>query len=84
MKITVHIDRVVLEGLTLEPTVKARLGDSINHEIAGLLSERAPHRRGAVGRIEAPPILLGVAESSDEIARSIARSAHTAMMDGTL
>ena len=83
MKIVLHIERLVLDGLPVTAMEGARVRAAIERELAGMLSRggmsRALRQGGAVPRVSAPEITLGARERPDTIGGHIARSVHGAI-----
>ena len=80
MKIRVHIDRLVLDGLPVTSAQGAHVRAAVERELArrlatgGLASEwRAG---GAVPRVQAPHFAFAAHDRPNAIARHIARSVH--------
>ena len=81
MRIEVHIERLVLEGLPVTPGERPRVRAAVEAELARLLSTGGLNREiatgGAVPRIDAPQINLAARAQPDAIGRAVARSVHS-------
>lgn len=80
MKIVVHIERLVLDGLLVTSAQGAHVGAALERELARLLAADAGVRRlqgGAVPRVGAPAIALAQQPRPAEIGRQIAQSVYT-------
>ena len=88
MKIVVHIDRLVLEGLPLTSAQSPRLRRAIERELSRLLSSggiaAALSRGGALPRIDAPSIRFGARERPDALGRRIAGAVYGGIGKGPL
>ncbi len=86
MKIEVHIERLVLEGLPVTAAEGPRVRAALAAELGRMLAAGglAPQLRGggAVPRVAAPHVNLGARERPDTIGRHIARSVHAAIGRG--
>jgi hypothetical protein len=79
MKIALHIERLVLDGLPVTSPEGARVRAAVERELAAMLANGlTPELRhgGALPRLGAPDITLGPRERPDAIGRHIARSLH--------
>jgi hypothetical protein len=83
MKIALHIELLVLDGLPVTSLEGARVRAAVERELAGLLAAQSPGqlRGGAVPRVSAPDITIGARERPDAIGRHIARSVHAGMWE---
>lgn len=85
MRIDVHIERLVLEGLPITAAEGPRVRAAVEHELArlfatgGLNSEFAAG--GARARIDAPQLTLAPRAQPENIGRAVARSIHTGLGD---
>ena len=83
MKIVLHIDRLVLDGLPVEPAHAARIHRAAERELTRLLGrEPAPQQLlagGAASRIDAPHIAPGPGEGPGALGARIARAVHGAL-----
>jgi hypothetical protein len=80
MKIYVHIERLVLEGLPYERRDATRMRAALEAELAGLVA-RTPTvgllaQGGAVDRIQAVPVALGPLSAAESVGREIAGSVY--------
>jgi hypothetical protein len=79
MRIDLHIERLVLDGLAVTAADAQRVRTAMEDEVTRLLAEAlnpAFATGGAVPRIAAPQISLGPRERPDGIGRAVARSVH--------
>jgi hypothetical protein len=81
MRIVLHIDHLVLDGLPLEAGQGARVSAAVERELARLLGSATGFagplaRGGAVPRVAGPDIALGSAERPDAIGSKVAYSIH--------
>jgi hypothetical protein len=80
MKIILHIERLVLDGLAVTSMEGAQVRAAVEHELAAMLSRgglsHALRQGGAVPRVGAPQIALGARPRPGEIGRKIAQSVH--------
>jgi hypothetical protein len=78
MRIRLHIERLVLDGLPA--TDRARLRAAVESELARLLAAgglgRGLAAGGAMARLSAPPIRLERSGRPDALGRAVARSVH--------
>ncbi len=77
--VSLHIDRLVLDGLPFTPTQGARLQRALEHELARLWTQRAagpPTQALASPALRAPALTLqaGTAASPAAVGRDAARS----------
>ncbi len=80
MKIAVHIERLVLDGLPVTAAESGQLHAAVTAELtrrlaAGGLAEQFSGG-GAVPQLRAPSISLGQGDRADTIGRHIAHSVH--------
>jgi hypothetical protein len=80
MRIDVHIERLVLEGLPVTSADGPRVRAAVEAELARLLATgelgREPIAGGAMARAPAPQISIGQNGRPDAIGRAVARSVH--------
>jgi len=80
MKVRVHIERLILEGLPIADHDGPRVQAAVETGLVGLLaSEGLPERLpagGAVPRVQAAGVTLSAASRPDAIGRQIARSVY--------
>ncbi|MGK9169296.1 hypothetical protein KXR53_23480 [Inquilinus limosus] len=80
MRIELHIERLVLDGLPVTAAEGPRVRAAVEAELARLLAAGGLGRDlaagGALPRLSAPPIHLGRGERPDAIGRAVARSVH--------
>jgi hypothetical protein len=80
MRIDLHIERLVLDGLAVTAADAQRVRTAMEDEVTRLLAGGALNPAfatgGAVPRIAAPQISLGPRERPDGIGRAVARSVH--------
>jgi hypothetical protein len=83
MRITLHIEHLVLDGLPAADG--ARLRAAVEGELARLLASGGLRpdlaAGGAVARLAAPPIRLDRGGRPDAIGRAVARSVHAGIGD---
>jgi hypothetical protein len=80
MRIEVHIERLVLEGLPVTTAEGPRVRAALEGELARLLAGSGVSRElaggGAMPRVDAPRIRLGSRERPVSIGRAVAWSIH--------
>ena len=80
MKIEVHIERLVLDGLPVTAAEGPRVRAAVEGELARMLAAGSVSRElisgGAVPRVDAPGMSIGPRERPDAIGRAVARSVH--------
>jgi hypothetical protein len=80
MRIAVHIERLVLDGLPVTAAEGPRVRAAVEGELARMLAAGGLNRElatgGAVPRVAAPQISLGPRDRPDAIGRAVARSVH--------
>jgi hypothetical protein len=80
MKINLHVERLVLEGLELTPRERRLLQETASAELARLLHEGglAPFPAGGldISRLQAPSISPGVPRDPVALGEAIARSLY--------
>ena len=80
MRITVQIERLVLDGLPVTTADGPRVRTAVETELGRLFAAGGLNRElasgGAVPRVNAPQISLGPRERPDAIGRAVARSVH--------
>jgi hypothetical protein len=80
MRIVVHVERLVLEGLPLERRDGEVVRAAVTRELTRLLGTGVPPQALATGgslpSVSAPPIQLGAAAAPARVGREIARSVH--------
>jgi len=81
MKIVVHIERLIVDGLPVTAADAGQLHAAVTAELAhrlavGGLAEQFS-RGGAVPQLRAPSISLGQGDRADTVGRHIAHSVHT-------
>jgi hypothetical protein len=80
MRIEVHIERLVLDGLPVTTADGPRVRAAVESELARLFAGSGVNRElaggGALPRVEAPQISLAARERTDAIGRAVARSVH--------
>jgi hypothetical protein len=81
MRISIHIDRLVLDGLALNAADGARVRAALEAELGRLLGTRAPglERLGAVPIVAAPSINVEPPRDPTAIGHAVARSVHAGM-----
>ena len=86
MRIEVHIQRLVLEGLPVSSAEGARVRAAVANELARMLALGGLAHQlrggGAVPRVAAPHFDLALRERPDAIGRHIARSVHAGIGRG--
>ena len=83
--LSIHVDRLVLRGVALEPRDAARFQRAFEGELSTLL--RGEHRGaglagGAADQLTGPPLSARASSSASELGRQTARSVHRAMVQG--
>jgi hypothetical protein len=80
MKIEVHIERLVLDGLPVTTAEGPSVRAAVESELARMLAAGGLNRElgagRALARISAPQISVGPRERPDAIGRAVARSVH--------
>jgi hypothetical protein len=80
MRIDVHIERLVLDGLPVTSADGPRVRAAVEAELARLLAAGGLGRElvagAAMARAPAPQISIGQGERPDAIGRAVARSVH--------
>jgi hypothetical protein len=80
MRIEVHIERLVLDGLPVSSADGPRVRAAVESELARLLVAGGLNRdlggARAVARMNAPQISVGPRERPDAIGRAVAASVH--------
>ena len=80
MKINLHIERLVLEGLPITTTEGAVIHKAIEHELARMLASRSPASDwgtgGAIAQLGAPQIAIHATERPQALGRRIAHSVY--------
>jgi hypothetical protein len=80
MKIEVHIERLVLDGLPVTASEAPRVRAAVESELARLFATGGLNRElaagGAVPRVDAPEVRLARRERPEAIGQGIARSVH--------
>ncbi len=83
MRVVVHIDRLVLEGMAVTPAEAARSGAAAQAELTRLLANGklpAGLRSGAgPERLVAPGLTLAQGGGPERLGRQIARSVHAGL-----
>ncbi|HTQ15217.1 MAG TPA: hypothetical protein VMH86_15200 [Rhizomicrobium sp.] len=78
MKVKLHIDRMVLDGLTASQNQGVRLGAAIQTELSRLLRDPlvagALSKGGAIPKLRAGPIGISANDSPNKIGARIAKS----------
>jgi hypothetical protein len=85
MKVHVHIERLVLDGLPMANADGPRVGAAVEAGLARLLAAGGLSREfaagGAVTRLDAPPIALAARPRVDAIGNAVAQSVNTRLGD---
>ncbi|HEY1630533.1 MAG TPA: hypothetical protein VGF56_04420 [Rhizomicrobium sp.] len=77
MKIELHIDRLVLEGLPISTAKRAALGAAIERELTRLIAAGGLNaRRSHDARIAAPAFRFRAGAKPDAMGRQIAKSIY--------
>ncbi|MCF6218061.1 MAG: hypothetical protein L3J62_11760 [Gammaproteobacteria bacterium] len=80
MNINLHIERLVLDGVALEPHQRPALKASLEAELASLLGRNGVgaglHNGGAVDAIRADSIAIGGKNEPSGLGKQIARSVY--------
>jgi len=81
MKIVLHIERLVLEGLALGPTDPPRVAAAIEAEFGRLLCDTStvPAASAATPRLTAPPVALAPGMAAEPMGRAIATAAYAGL-----
>jgi hypothetical protein len=86
MRIELHIERLVLDGLPATDAEGARLRAAVEGELARLLATGGLARElaagGAVPHLPAPQIGIGPGDRPDALGRAVARSLHAGIGRG--
>lgn len=86
MRVRLHIERVVIEGVPIGARDAALVQRALEHELARSLAADPPPRNrlvdGAVSDLSAPPLRLRNASSPGRLGRAIGRSISSAMRRG--
>jgi hypothetical protein len=81
MTITLRIDRIVLDGVPLEPRDVARLRDAVLAELTDLLADSQPTRRSVHrAHVAGAPVICPPGRIT--LGHNIARSIHGAVCQG--
>jgi hypothetical protein len=85
MKIELHIERLVLEGLSLGPGDAARVQAAVEAALTGWLAGLGPDalRGGALDRLDAPGIALTAGARPEEIGGGVGRAVGEAIAPGS-
>lgn len=80
MKINLHIERLVLDGVELEPHQRAGLKAAVEAELAGLLTRNGIasglQDGGSLGTVQAGSISVGEQNEPAQLGRQIGRSIY--------
>jgi hypothetical protein len=80
MKVNLHIDRLVLDGVGLEPHQRAGLKAAVEAELAGSLAGNGLasglQEGGSLNRVRGASINIGEKNEASGLGRQIARSIH--------
>lgn len=80
MKINLHIERLVLDGLAVEPQQRHLLQAALEAELGGLLAQNglgsSLSSGGAFRSVQADAISVGESSGPDGLGRQIAQSIH--------
>lgn len=83
MKIAVHIERLVLDGLAVTPAQGAQVRAAVERELARMLAAGGVadglRGGGAVPQVPAPSFTLSPNARPDAIGRHVARSVHASI-----
>jgi hypothetical protein len=83
MNVNLHIERLVLEGLSLDSRGGALVQEAVQTELARLLAEGEPALRSfastAMPSVKGAPVNASPAESPPRLGSAIARSIHGAL-----
>ena len=83
MNITIHIDRLVLDGLPLERSAGSMVQAGLEKELARLLGDHGLQsgwqQGGAVAALSAPSIALGPSAKPFEIGEAVGQAIHHAV-----
>jgi hypothetical protein len=84
VKIVVHVDRLVLDGLGTEPRHAARVQAAVEREVARLLggAPRGAFGGGAVPHVRAPELRYAPGDSPERTGAGIAASVHDGIRRG--
>jgi hypothetical protein len=84
MKIVLHIERLVLDGLAVAPTDRPRIAAAMEAEFTRLLRDApVPATSGATPRLAAPSVMLAPGMAPEPMGRAIAASAHAGLRGGS-
>jgi len=77
MKIALHIERLVLEGLPVPAAKRAAIGAAIERELTSLIAKGGLNtRRSSDARVAAPAFRFHAGAKPDAIGRRIAKSIY--------
>jgi|EndMetStandDraft_8_1072994.scaffolds.fasta_scaffold44941_4 hypothetical protein len=83
MRIDLHIERLVLDGLTVTAADSPRVRAAVEAELARLLAAGGVNREfaagGAMPRLNAPQVTLAARPRPDAIGRAIAQSVNASL-----
>ena len=83
--LSIHVERLVLRGASLDPRDTARFQRAFERELARLLAhehEGTGLAGGAVDGLSAPSIALPQPSNASDLGRRTARSVHQSMVRG--
>jgi hypothetical protein len=85
MKLVVHIDRLVLDGLAAGAGEPQRLREALEGELARLLRDAGtlPARTGAVPLVRAPAARLAPGATPEAAGALVARAVHRGLGGGS-
>lgn len=80
MKIELHIERLVLDGFSVTPAQRARLGKAIERELERLAASGKFDGQGSArAKATAPSIRYTRTMAPEQLGRRIAQSVHAAL-----
>jgi hypothetical protein len=83
MKISVHIERLVLEGLPVSSAQGARLRGAVARELTRLLADGGiAHQGGAAASVQAPRVRFGRGERIEALGKRVAAATYCSLGGG--
>jgi hypothetical protein len=81
MNVNLHIGRLVLEGLALEPRHGALVEAAVRAELTRLFGQGAPTLAStAIRRVQGAPLQASTAGNASHLGSAIAKSVHGAIL----
>lgn len=85
MNLVLHIDRIVMDGLSVNRTQLPAVRDALERELARLVGSAGLDSVGgarSIGRIATPPVGIDPQPRPVEVGRQLARSIHGSLRGG--